>query len=371
MNWNFFSRKKIDVNKPKKSVLREWADAALFALVASTILRGLVFSAFAIPSASMEGSLLTGDYLFVSKLSYGARMPMTPVAIPFLEAKVTDSKIKTYWDGIKLPYWRLPGLGEVQKGDAVVFNYPAQTDLRPVDMRDHYIKRCVGTPGDIITIVDGQVYANGKAVKNAPQAQTSYIVSTDGNDLNPEMLHNLHIEVRQQLDAASYEMIIPADSYTEFKGYSNIKSIKPVIMPKGEGSIAVFPNSELFKWNEDNFGPLLIPKRGTTIKLNDSTLAIYSRAISFYENNKLYVKGKEVFINDKKAGTYTFKMNYYWMMGDNRHNSEDSRFWGFVPEDHIVGKAMITWMSVDSTESFLKHIRWNRIFRPIHSVEQE
>ncbi|RFZ84597.1 signal peptidase I [Mucilaginibacter terrenus] len=370
MNWKFFSQKKADATKPKKSKTREWLDAILFALVASTIIRGLLFSAFAIPSASMEGSLMTGDYLFVSKLAYGARMPMTPIAIPFTESTITNLNIKTYWDGLQLPYYRLPGLGKVKIGDAVVFNYPAEVVPRPVDMRVHYIKRCVGLPGDIITIVDGQVYANGKAEKNHPQAQTSYIVTTDGNNLNPELIQNLHIEVRQQLDAANYEMIIPADSYNEFKATAGIKSIKPVIEPKGAADIRVFPQSTLFKWNEDNFGPLLVPKIGTTIKLNDSTTALYSRAIEVYEHNKLEVKGKDIYINDKKADTYTFKMNYYWMMGDNRHNSEDSRFWGFVPEDHIVGKAVITWMSLDSEGSFFSKVRWNRIFRPIHSVDQ-
>lgn len=368
MNWKFLSRKKTEVNKPKKSKTREWLDAILFALVASTIIRGLLFSAFAIPSASMEGSLMTGDYLFVSKLSYGARMPITPISVPFLESTIFDGKVKTYWDGLQLPYYRLPGLGNVQKGDAVVFNYPPESVARPVDMRVHYIKRCVGLPGETLSIVNGQVYTDGKVVKNAPEAQTSYIVTTNGTDVNPELLQSLKIEVRQQLDASNYEMIIPAHSYAEFK--NNVKDIKPVIEPQGQADMRVFPQSALFKWNEDNFGPLLIPKIGTVIRLNDTTMALYSRAIEVYEHNKLEIKGKDVYINDKKADTYTFKMNYYWMMGDNRHNSEDSRFWGFVPEDHIVGKAMITWMSVDGTESFLNKIRWNRIFRPIPSVQQ-
>ncbi|AMR32771.1 S26 family signal peptidase [Mucilaginibacter sp. PAMC 26640] len=369
MNWKFLSRKKeAEAIKPKKSKTREWLDAIIFALVASTIIRGLLFSAFAIPSASMEGSLMTGDYLFVSKLSYGARMPITPVAVPFLESTISGTQIKTYWDGLQLPYYRLPGFGDVQRGDAVVFNYPAETVPRPVDMRVHYIKRCVGLPGETITIVNGQAYADGKFVNNAPEAQTSSIVTTNGTPINPELIQNLKIEVRQQLDANSYEMVIPAASYAELK--NNVKDIKPVIEPKDLADQRVFPQSDLFKWNEDNFGPILVPKKGTVIKLNDSTIALYSRAIEVYEHNKLEVKGKEVYINDKKADTYTFKMGYYWMMGDNRHNSEDSRFWGFVPEDHIVGKAVITWMSIDSTESFLSKIRWNRIFRPIPSVKQ-
>jgi signal peptidase I len=366
MNWKFLSRKKQEDNKPKKGKVREWLDAILFAVIASTIIRGLLFSAYAIPSASMEGSLLTGDYLFVSKIAYGARMPMTPVSIPFLESTVMGGKIKTYWDGIQLPYFRLPGLGEVKKGDAVVFNYPAESVARPVDMRTHFIKRCVGTPGDVITIVNGQVYADGKLVANAPKSQTSYMVTTTPDNLNPKMIHDLKIDVRLQYSPTQYEMIIPPDSYNEFKSYSNIKAIQPVIEPKGEYNPQIFPHNEKIKWSEDNFGPLLIPKRGTTIKLNDSTMAIYGRSIEVYEHNKVSRDGNTVLINGKKAGTYTFKMNYYWMMGDNRHNSEDSRFWGFVPEDHIVGKAKITWMSIDSTQTPLNQIRWNRILRAIN-----
>ena len=367
MNWKFLSRKKTEADKPKKSKTREWVDAILFALVASTIIRGLLFSAFAIPSASMEGSLMTGDYLFVSKLSYGARMPMTPVAFPFLESTISGTQIKTYWDGVQLPYYRLPGLGHVERGDAVVFNYPAEVVPRPVDMRVHYIKRCVGLPGEIITIVNGQAYADGKLVNNAPEAQTSYVVSTNGTPINPELMQQLKIEIRQQLDGNNYEMIIPAASYAEFK--KNVKDIRPVIEPKNQADVRVFPQSNLFKWNEDNFGPILVPKKDLIVTLNDSTMALYSRAIEVYEHNKLEVKGKDIYINDKKAETYTFKMDYYWMMGDNRHNSEDSRFWGFVPADHIVGKAVITWMSIDSTESFFSKIRWNRIFRPIPGVK--
>jgi signal peptidase I len=370
MNWKFLSRKKTDTTKPKKSKTREWLDAILFALIASTIIRGLLFSAFAIPSASMEGSLMTGDYLFVSKLSYGARMPITPISIPFLESTIWGGT-KTYWDGVQLPYYRLPGLGDVKKGDAVVFNYPAETVPRPVDMRVHYIKRCVGLPGETVTIVNGQAYTDGKAVKNAPQAQTSYLVTTNGTPLNQDVLNDLHVEVRNfDGGTSTYEMVIPTDSYSQVKNFSNVKSVTQVNEPKGEADIRIFPQSTLFKWNEDNYGPILIPKKGTVIQLNDSTIALYSRAIEVYEHNKLEIKGKEVYINDKKADGYTFKMNYYWMMGDNRHNSEDSRFWGFVPEDHIVGKAVITWMSIDSTQSFFKKIRWSRIFSPIHSVEQ-
>ncbi|QJD94804.1 signal peptidase I [Mucilaginibacter robiniae] len=370
MQWKFNRKSKNDQsNSPKKSALREWGDAILFALIVSTLVRGLLFSAYAIPSGSMEGTLLTGDYLFVSKISYGPRMPFTPVSIPFLEPTITSHQIKTYWDGIKLPYFRLPGLSEVKKGDIVVFNKPEEADPsynKPVDERTALIKRCQATPGDKLTIVNAQVYINGKAAPNAEKAQTSYKVVTDGADINPQLLHNLHVEVLQQFNEQTYIMIIPQDGLAAFKSYSNIKQVSPVVEPAGMYDANVFPHNAKFKWNEDNYGPLVLPKRGMTIVLNEANLILYRRAIELYENNKVQLKGTEVFINGKKANTYTFKMNYYWMMGDNRHNSLDSRFWGYVPEDHIVGKAMITCMSLDSTESLLNKVRWNRILKPIH-----
>lgn len=362
MNWKF-KTKKLE-NQTEKSKTREWFDAILFALVASTIIRGLVFSAYAIPSGSMEGSLLTGDYLFVSKISYGARMPFTPVAVPFLESTLTSDSIKTYWDGIKLPYFRLPGLSEIKNQDVVVFNKPEEVN-KPVDVRTLLIKRCQALPGDILTIVNGQVFINGKANPNAPAAQTSYAVKTDGREMNPKVFEDLHIEIRQQLAENTFEMIIPTKNLAVLKSYSNIKSIQPIVESKGVYNAQIFPHSQRFNWNEDNFGPLVLPKKGWTIPLNDSTMILYRPAIALYENNRVKTVGKDILINGKKTDSYTFKLNYYWMMGDNRHNSLDSRFWGYVPEDHIIGKAMITWMSTDSAASGLNKIRWDRIMRVI------
>jgi signal peptidase I len=365
MKWNIFKRN-AKTQKPKKSKTREWIDAILFAVIASTIVRGLLFSAYAIPSGSMENTLMTGDYLFVSKISYGPRMAFTPISIPFTEPVVYG--IKTYWDGIKLFYLRLPGLSAIKKGDIVVFNKPEEADSsynRPVDERTALIKRCQAAPGDVLTIVNAQVYINGKAAKNAEKAQTSYTVITDGNEINPQLIHDFNITILRQPDQNTYEMIIPAEQISILKGYSNIKSITPVVEKAGTYESDVFPHNEKFKWNQDNFGPLKLPQRGWTVPLNDSTLVLYRRAIELYENNKVEVKGKDILINGKKADSYTFKMNYYWMMGDNRHNSLDSRFWGYVPEDHVVGKAIITFMSIDSTENFFNKIRWRRILKTI------
>ena len=363
----FSLKKKPAEPKPKKSKTREWVDAIVFALIASTIIRGLLFSAYAIPSGSMEGTQYAGDYLFVSKISYGPRMAFTPISIPFTEP--TMYGVKTYWSGIKLPYWRLPGLTDVKKGDIVVFNKPDEADSiydRPVDERTALIKRCQAAPGDILTIINAHVYINGKPAPEAEKQQTSYTVVTDGTEINPQILTDFNIEVLQQTATNAYEMIIPTEHVAALKGYTNIKSITPVVEPAGNYDTSVFPHNDKFKWNMDNFGPLQMPKRGWTIPLNDSTLTLYRRAIEMYENNKVQVNGKDILINGKKADVYTFKMNYYWMMGDNRHNSLDSRFWGYVPEDHIVGKAMITFMSIDSSKSLFSKVRWDRVLKPIN-----
>jgi signal peptidase I len=352
----------------KKTKTREWLDAILFALVASTIVRGLLFSAYAIPSGSMEGTLLTGDYLFVSKMHYGARMPNTPVAIPFLESTVTSNNIKTYWDGIKLPYFRLPEFSEIKKGDIVVFNKPEEADPaynRPVDVRTNLIKRCQATAGDELRIINGRVFINGKAAMEAPNQETSYQVITDGNTLNPKLLQELRMEVLQQLNDTMLIVNIPKQSLAAFKQYSNIKKVTPVNEPAGKRDAEVFPHDQKFAWNIDNFGPLVMPKRGMTIALNDSTMTLYRRAIELYEGNRVQANNGQFLINGKPADHYTFKMNYYWMMGDNRHNSLDSRYWGYVPEDHVVGKAMVTWFSTDSSATLLNKIRWSRIMKPI------
>ena len=376
MNWKFWNKNK-EVNKKKKSPTREWVDAIVFAVIAATLIRTLFIEAYTIPTPSMERSLLVGDFLFVSKVNYGARTPMTPIAFPFAHHTMPIFGTKAYWDGVKLPYYRLPGLGEVKKGDVVVFNYPMEADTplnRPVDKRENYIKRCQGTPGDTLSLVDAQVYVNGKAAPNPPGEQTDYTVTTNGMDLNPEVM--------DQLKVSNYDNIpyptMTRDAAAALKGYSNIKAITQNIkqagmtdpfnpvFPAAYPKYKLDPKNKDFDWNVDNYGPIIIPKKGWTVKLDSLTLPVYGRAIEIYEGNKLQIVNNEILINGKKADTYTFKMNYYWMMGDNRHDSADSRYWGFVPEDHIVGKALFVWMSWDDNASFLNKIRWNRLFMGIH-----
>jgi len=364
MNWKNAFKRKATNPKPKKSKAREWIDAFLFAIVVATIIRGLLFSAYAIPSGSMEGTELTGDYLFVSKCSYGARLPITPLSIPFTEP--TMFGMKTYWGAIQLPYLRLPGFTSIKKYDVVVFNKPADTDQGiPVDQRMTLIKRCQATPGDVLTIVNGQVYINGKASWNAPKAQTTYIVVADMSAMSQEGLEDLHTQT-QEIGPNTYEMTMPVESASTLRSFSNVKSVAPEVMPAGQIDKSVFPHNARFKWNQDNFGPLTMPKKGWTIKLNDSTLVLYRRAIEVYEHNKVGGYGNNILINGKKAETYTFKMDYYWMMGDNRHNSLDCRFWGYVPEDHIIGKAVINFFSTDSTKDIFHKVRWDRVLRPIN-----
>lgn len=352
-----------------KSPAREWTEAILFAVVAATLIRTFFIEAYVIPTGSMESTLLVGDYLFVSKINYGPRIPMTPISFPFAQNIMPLIGTRSYSDLIKLPYFRLPGFSNVKKGDVVVFNYPMEADSpfnRPVDKRENYIKRCQGTPGDTLSIINSQVYVNRKAMPNPLYAQPSYLVNTDGSPINPQVIKDLHIFIGRQTSATSYEMLMTRQSAAALKGYSNIKLVTEYFEPRGIFNPEEFPHDPHLNWNVDNYGPIIVPKAGWTVKLDSLTFPVYRRAIQVYENNKLEIDGNDMVINGKKTATYTFKQNYYFMMGDNRHNSEDSRFWGFVPEDHIVGKALFIWMSTDSSSNFFSAIRWNRIFKGIH-----
>jgi len=399
MNWKFWRKTSAGnkTNKPKKSAGREWLDAIVFAVIAATLIRGLFLEAYAIPTGSMEKSLLVGDYLFVSKLNYGPRIPMTPVAFPFAHHTMPIFGTKAYWDGIELNYHRLPGFQNIKRQDVVVFNFPEGDTViletqehtsyytmerqigrkavrnnpqytiveRPVDKRENYIKRCQAIPGDTLRIINSQVYVNGKPAERPQFGQTSYLVQSDGTDFNPETLKEMNIEA-QPVATDQYVFTMTREQAEQIRHWSNVKSVTPEMQSAGDYDPQIFPHDSQFKWSQDNFGPVVVPKKGWTVKLDNSNFSIYKRAIEVYEGNDLKVIGNDILINGKKANSYTFKMDYYWMMGDNRHNSLDSRFWGFVPEDHTVGKALFIWMSWDTNGIFLNKIRWNRLFMGIH-----
>ncbi len=352
----------------KKIAPLEWAGGLLTVVLPAIFIRAFFFEAYTTPTPSMERTLLVGDAFFVSKLDYGARLPMTPIAYPFAHHRLPIIG-KAYSDALEFGYHRLPGFGTVKKGDIVVFNYPMEADspfFRPVDKRETYMKRCEGTPGDTVSLVDGQVYVNGKAVTTPATAQTDYVITNSG-DINPQIFQDLHIS---NYEGSQYLTMTKA-SAAALRKISAVKSVKPAFEAKGIPDQSIFPNGvhiagdRNFNWNTDNYGPVIIPKHGWTIKLDSLTLPVYRRAINVYEGNKLEQRGTDVYINGVKTDSYTFKMNYYWMMGDNRHDSLDSRYWGFVPEDHVIGKASFIWMSWDENAPIFSKIRWNRIFKGI------
>ena len=364
-NYTFW-KKRVKKKKKKKSELRNWGDAILFAVIAATILRTFLIEAYTIPTSSMEKSLLIGDFLFVSKVSYGPRVPMTPLAFPLVHHTMPIGGGKSYSESIKLPYHRMKGLGQVKRNDCVVFNWPAETLGRPIDKKENYIKRCVGIPGDTIEVIDGQLMVNRNPQEEfeGMKNQFQYSVKTKGTGLNPKILYEKYdiTEGGYGRNQNEYNLTLTNKNRDALATFPNVISVDKRVKKEAKFEEYIFPHSKNFSWNEDNYGPILIPKAGTTIHLTTETLPIYKDIIERYEGNTLEIVGGEILINKEVATTYTFKMNYYWLMGDNRHNSADSRFWGFVPEDHIVGKALFIWMSWDKNAKGLKKIRWNRLF---------
>ncbi|TRZ69796.1 MAG: signal peptidase I [Bacteroidetes bacterium] len=387
----------------KKTAVREWVDAIIFAVIAASIIRIFFFEAYTIPTSSMEKSLLVGDYLFVSKISYGPKVPNTPLSFPFVHhtLPLTEST-KSYLEWIRLPYYRFPGLSSVKNMDVVVFNYPDGDTLstklqstmsyyqlvrqygrdavwnnkqsigdiiaRPVDKRENFIKRCIGIPGDTIRIIDSKVMINGREEKNPGKRQFKYLVRTDGNPINTKNLEKLDItETPAIYNNGTYELTLSDAALEGIKQFSNVKSIEREISPKGNWDPNIFPFDSTYRWNVDNFGPIWVPEAGATVKLNPSNIKLFKRIIGVFEGNDLKILDGKIFINGKESDSYTFKMNYFWMMGDNRHNSMDSRYWGFVPADHIVGKASFVWLSLDPNKTLFEgKIRWSKLFHFVY-----
>jgi signal peptidase I len=391
-----------EAKKYKKSGLREWADAIVFAVIAATIIRTFLIEAYTIPTSSMEKSLLVGDYLFVSKLSYGPKLPNTPIAFPFAHHTLPLTQtVQSYVEWIKIPYYRLPAPESIKNNDVVVFNYPdgdtvvlqhqdqsyyqlirdhgrqliwSNFDIaaRPPDKRENYIKRCVGIAGDTLEIIDRKLLINGKELPFPAQGQFSYNITTNGQFFSEKTLERLNVTdpvYPTQEAPNTYRIMLPEDKISKVEQMDFITRLEPNNKPKGfpeySRNLPIYPNNRNFNWTEDNFGPLFIPKKGINIPLTLENIILYRRAIETYEGNELRIEGNTIYINGQPADSYTFKMNYYFMMGDNRHNSADSRFWGFVPEDHIVGKAVFIWLSLDAQKSFINKVRWDRLFKSI------
>jgi signal peptidase I len=400
VHWAFWKKK--DAPDGKQTKVVEWIDAIIFAVIAATFIRMFFIEAYTIPTSSMEKSMLIGDYLFVSKTSYGPKLPNTPLSFPFVHHTMPFSKTaKSYVEWIKNPYKRIAGFGKVKNNDVVVFNFPegdtvalnvqnqsyyalvraygrarvwheketfGEIVARPVDKRENYIKRCVGIPGDVIELKDGQLYVNGKEQTHFPGMQRDYIVTTDGASLSKRTMEQVGIaeDDRHVISASQYMFPLTGSMVDKLKGIKSIKSVQPTETTAGNWDQNIFPYSDKYPWNVDNYGPLEIPKKGQTVKLTIDNLPVYQRIIDLYEENDLKVKDGKIYINGKEADSYTFKMDYYWMMGDNRNNSADSRYWGFVPEDHVVGKAVFIWLSLDKDQPFYNKIRWSRLFSFVH-----
>lgn len=353
-------------NKQKKSAAREWGDALLFAVVAASLIRWLFLEPFTIPTASMEKSLLVGDFLFVSKMHYGTRIPKTPLQVPLTHQKVWGTDIPSYSDAVQLPYYRLPGFSDVERNDVVVFNYPVEFQYPP-DLKTNYIKRAIGVAGDEIKIENGVLSVNGTPSPTPEEMQFSYDVISN-RALNAEFFTTYGINPDSYLtfsDGSGY-LVFATDLVAErLKTSPVVSQVTKRIQPKG-GESGIFPDGNLLGWNRDNYGPLKIPEEGWTIPLNSGNVIKYGFTIEHYEGHEnVEVKEGQLFIDGLKIEEYTFKQNYYFMMGDNRHDSLDSRYWGFVPEDHIVGKAWFLWLSLDKFESMFSKIRWNRFLKKI------
>ena len=356
--------------KNKKSPTREWLDALVFAVVAASLIRWLLLEPFTIPTASMEKSLLVGDFLFVSKMHYGTRIPKTPLQVPLTHQKIWGTEIPSYSDAIQLPYYRLPGFTSVQRNDVVVFNYPVEFQY-PNDLKTNYIKRAIGIPGDVVEIKGGELIVNGEASPKPEEMQYSYDLISN-RPLTVEFFAEYGINPESFLtfsNGSGYMISATNQTVERLKSSPVVTSITKRIYEVGEKEPGpeLFPEGLSVVWNRDNYGPLWVPGEGQSIEMTPENVTKYGFTIEKYEgHDKVEITNGELFIDGQKVTTYTFKQNYYFMMGDNRHDSLDSRYWGFVPEDHVVGKAWFLWLSLDKYESMFSKIRWSRFLKGIN-----
>ena len=354
---------------------QEWGDSISFAIVVATFVRWIWLEPYTIPTQSMEKTLLVGDFLFVNKMSYGTRAPLTPLQIPLTHQKVWGTEMKSFSDAIRLPYFRLPGFAKIKNNDIVVFNYPADYEY-PIDLKTNYIKRCVGIPGDTISVQNKQLFVNGKAAVDPPVMQFKYKCYT--NTMLSERIrkkYNIHlhdiygndIKLMENNHKTLYLIDLSKEGVEKLRATKIFDSIVDFKLAELDQHSMLFPYARKSQyWTPDDYGKLWIPKAGVTIKLDSNMVETYGQTIVKYEGNEsAEAAGDKFKIDGKLVSEYTFKQDYYFMMGDNRHNSSDSRFWGFVPSDHIVGKGFMIWLSLDSEGGWSDKVRWNRLFNLI------
>ncbi|MBI9041715.1 signal peptidase I [Lutibacter sp.] len=368
-----------DRSLKSRTELGEWVSSIVFAIIAATIVHTYFMQPYTIPTSSLEKSLLIGDFLFVSKFHYGARTPMTTIAAPMVHDSLPLTKMKSYLSKPQLPYFRFPGFEKIKRNEIVVFSWPVDTVRffrdrsnihidKPIDKKSNYVKRCVGIPGDSLEIKDGYIFINGEKTVLPDRAKTQYMhkVVTNGQQLNGTTLSRYNV-TEGHFQGDFYMLNLTDENAAKLSKNPIVTSVTKLIEPKGNYSKSIFPHNEQYPWSIDNYGPIYIPEAGKTVELNSKSLPFYKRIIEVYENNDLTINGDEIFINGKLATSYTFKQDYYWMMGDNRHNSEDARYWGYVPFDHVVGKPVFIWFSWDSNaEGIANKIRWKRVFTTVH-----
>lgn len=431
VNYNPSTTYVTDRSMVAKTWVGDWINALLFAIIAATLVHNYFIQPYIIPTGSLEKTLLIGDFLFVSKFHYGARTPMTAVAFPMVHDTLPIAKVRSYLNYPQLPYFRLPGFQKVARNEIVVFSWPADTVRRffvkekgvrkPIDKKSNYVKRCVGLPGDTLEIINGFVHINGKQNVLPDRAKTQYthyaynakgvssrklaalnikdfqrkyrienitqatydaispyilgrltndidnfIVLTPSAGLPPKLVGKLRLRVKEILEAKK-ELTLTLQEAEHLRKENYLDSLVRRVTTQKTPNTSFFPNALPYDWNEDTFGPIALPKRGTTVELNEKNLPLYKKIIREYEGNTLEKKGNEISINGKATNQYTFQQDYYWMMGDNRHRSEDSRYWGFVPENHIVGKPVLIWFSIEGINDGIRNwrIRWDRLMTTV------
>ena len=431
INYATNSTYKLNRSLKPRTAFGEWVSSIAFAIIAATLVHTYVMQPYTIPTSSLEKTLLVGDYLFVSKFHYGARVPTTAIATPMLHdsiptAIISEKNTKSYLNKPLLPYLRIPGFQKIKRNDIVVFNWPVDTlvhwmdpskgtDFKPLDKKTNYVKRCVGIAGDTLEVRDGYVYINGKqnilpdraklqfynrvysekgfstqkllrytdkeferkfiinftsqnqfekvmryATNNPEKIKDNQFIITTSDEGIPQWIINGYRLDIKEISTKIRKANITDEIAAKLRKDSEVDSVVKVINPKGNKGNNMFPQGTNLSWNTDNYGPIYIPKKGTTVPLNMNSIPFYERIIEDYENNQLEVIGEHIFVNGKKSTSYTFNQDYYWMMGDNRQNSLDARSWGYVPFDHVVGKPVLIWFSINEGK-----IRWERLFTTV------